>query len=481
MKYSLILFVLFFINVNTFGQAPTVQITQEEAEKGQEAFATSVATQTYLYGLPMVLDHRFMNVMRNLVKKGEDPNFPVQFANVARGLFFNTWIHTITLPSHQLATLATPNDETIYSIFFSDLRQEPIVLTIPPITDRYFAIALGDAFVENTGYIGTSQGDVKGGSYMLVSPDWKGQKPKNVKKVIRMRYNMQGFISRIQVRDKGADLKKAQLLQAQIKAESLSKFLGASKEDNFAPLEVFPNPEKALDWYAYLFSKLKINKPLPEDRAVIKSLKSLGIDVSKDVNVNALPDPVKKGLEKGYQAGQDALSWFINRGPEKTDNNWFLSFERGRPEQDYLFRAYYCKIGMYTNLMEEAMYPQTISDSKGEKLTGKYSYQLTIPKDKVGPVDAFWSMITYQGSDFVPNKYYHYSVGDQKAQPVKRNADGSVTIMISHEPPNGELSNWLPAPEEGKDFRIVYRMYIPKKNLLTKEGLTPYLPPVIRI
>lgn len=36
MKYSLILFVLFFINVNTFGQAPTVQITQEEAEKGQE-------------------------------------------------------------------------------------------------------------------------------------------------------------------------------------------------------------------------------------------------------------------------------------------------------------------------------------------------------------------------------------------------------------------------------------------------------------
>ena len=91
-------------------------------------------------------------------------------------------------------------------------------------------------------------------------------------------------------------------------------------------------------------------------------------------------------------------------------------------------------------------------------------------------------MITYKESDFVANKYYHYSVGDDKEFPVKKNADGSVTITFSKEPPaNGELNNWLATPADDTDFRIVYRMYIPKKETLTPKGIDSYLPPIIKI
>lgn len=457
------------------------KITQEESDRGQEAYATKVATEAYLYGLPMMLNYRWANAMNNILNKTKDPNFKVKFGNVEGGLFYNKWIHVLNLPTHDTPTTATPNDDTIYSVFFADLQKEPVVITVPAITDRYYSIALGDAFVENTDYIGTRQGDIKGGTYALVGPNFKGTLPKNVK-AIKMRHHVFAFVARIQVRNPNEDLKKTVVLQAKLTAQSLSKFTGKLKEDQYTALEKYPNPDKALDWYAYLFKKLEINRPIARDTAFTKSLASIGVKLDGKTDVNAMPEPVKRGLEKGFQNGKDILKWYMNIGPEKTSNNWFLSFERGTPGYDYLFRAYYSQIGMYTNVKEEAGYPQTIYDSKGEKLNGKYKYQLTIPKDKVSPVKAFWSIITYKESDFVANKYFHYSVGDDKEFPVKKNAGGSVTILFSKEPPaNGELNNWLPTPSDDSDFRILYRLYLPKPETLTAKGIDSFLPPVLKI
>lgn len=164
-------------------------------------------------------------------------------------------------------------------------------------------------------------------------------------------------------------------------------------------------------------------------------------------------------------------------------NYRFANIARGlvKKGEDPNFKVKFANTELYTNVKEEAIYPQIILDENGEKLTGKYKYELTIPKDKVAPAKAFWSLITYQGSDFVPNKYYHYSVGDDKQFPVKRNSNGSVTILFSHEPPKGDLSNWLPTPEEGKDFRILYRIYVPIPEVLTAEGIDSYLPPVKKV
>jgi hypothetical protein len=100
----------------------------------------------------------------------------------------------------------------------------------------------------------------------------------------------------------------------------------------------------------------------------------------------------------------------------------------------------------------------------------------------VSPVNAFWSIITYKESDFVANKYYHYSVGDDKEFPVKKNTDGSVTLTFSKEPPaDGALNNWLATPTDNTDFRIVYRMYMPKPETMTPQGMDTFLPPVVKV
>ena len=130
---------------------------------------------------------------------------------------------------------------------------------------------------------------------------------------------------------------------------------------------------------------------------------------------------------------------------------------------------------------EEAIYVRGNLDETGEILHGKNSYILTIPKDKMPPVACFWSLITYDNnSDFVKNPQFHYSVGERKAHPLKRNADGSITIYCQNEPPNGEVSNWLPTPKDA-EFFLTYRLYCPNPILFDPEVLNAYMPLVQKV
>ncbi|MBK8053406.1 MAG: DUF1254 domain-containing protein [Saprospiraceae bacterium] len=481
-----LLFLFIFIIINsqfTVAQAPTVQISKEDSEKGQEEYAANVAAQAYLYGVPMVLNYRFQNVVKGLVKRTTDPNFKMKMMYPKDGLTYNQWVHVNNLPTHDLNTMASPNDDTNYSIFFADLEKEPIVLSIPPINDRYFSITLSDAFLDVVGYIGSRYGDTKGGNYILVGPDWKGELPKkNFKKVFRMRHNVFGFVARMQVKDPSKDMELAATYQNKFTSQSLSKFLNKTEKDTFLPLETYKNTDNALEWYSFLFNKMAINRPLPSERHLVKSLANIGVKIGNKIDANALSEPVKRGLERGFKSGKQQLDWYVNKGLELSPNNWFLDFDRGTDNNDYITRARHALVGLYTNLTTEANYPQIIYDNNGEKLSGKYSYQMIIPKEKVSPVTSFWSITIYQASDFVPNKYFHYSVGDAKKYPVKRNADGSVTITFSHAPPNeNELGNWLPTPTADLDFRVVYRMYGPKPEILNSETMNTYLPAIKRI
>ena len=61
-------------------------------------------------------------------------------------------------------------------------------------------------------------------------------------------------------------------------------------------------------------------------------------------------------------------------------------------------------------------------------------------------MDAFWSITMYDLPDFylVANPIGRYSIGD-RTPGLRRGADGSLTIVIQHQPP-ADTSNWLPAP-----------------------------------
>ena len=81
------------------------------------------------------------------------------------------------------------------------------------------------------------------------------------------------------------------------------------------------------------------------------------------------------------------------------------------------------------------IYPNTSVDDKGEALTGARKYVLHFDAGKLPLVSVFWNMAMY-GSDtlFVENDLGRHSFGST-TDGLKRNPDGSLTILIQKDRP----------------------------------------------
>ena len=101
-----------------------------------------------------------------------------------------------------------------------------MVLTVPVIEkDRYFSIQLIDAYTFNFAYIGSRATGNDGGSFLIAGPNWKGETPKGVKKVIRSETEFVLALYRTQLFNPG-DLDNVKKVQAGYKVQPLSAFLG---------------------------------------------------------------------------------------------------------------------------------------------------------------------------------------------------------------------------------------------------------------
>ncbi len=73
-----------------------------------------------------------------------------------------------------------PNNDTLYSIAWLDLSEEPIILSHPDMGERYFTFELMGAGSDNFDYIGQRATGSKAGSFAIVGPDWEGELPEGV-------------------------------------------------------------------------------------------------------------------------------------------------------------------------------------------------------------------------------------------------------------------------------------------------------------
>jgi hypothetical protein len=122
----------------------------------------------------------------------------------------------------------------------------------------------------------------------------------------------------------------------------------------------------------------------------------------------------------------------------------------------------------------EALYMFARTAGDGQRLTGERSYRLRVPANV--PVDGFWSLSMYEESPegrlyFIENPIRRYSIGN-RTPGLKRNADGSIDILVQNaQPPAAESANWLPAPVG--PFRISFRAYLPRPQFREGSFLLP--------
>jgi len=350
----------------------------------------AIAEEAFIYGLPLVMNYA---VMYEYAVDKDSGQFKAPF---------NEILNEARVFTDKDTAVVTPNSDTPYSFLWMDLRAEPMVITVPPIQkDRYFAVQLEDGNTFNFGYISSRATGNDGGSYLVVGPGWKGQKPAGINEVFHSttQFSIAGFRTQL---FKSADMPNVVKVQAGYKATPLSTFL-KQPAPAAAPVVDFPKVDKELvksNFFDYLDFVLQFAPAGPEEKEIRAKLATIGIGAGKKFNFKDLSLEHKAAVGLGMKAGEAKIVKFLAT-EQKSVNGWKISSLFGNREffhGDWLLRSAGAKAGIYGNDTAEACYPMTRVDADGDTLdASKHNYTLTFAPGQLPPVNAFWSVTMYDG------------------------------------------------------------------------------------
>ena len=455
------------------GAAPS---SETAAEAPSPSEANAIAEEAYVYAFPMMENYRTMYL------QAIDKTAP------GYGAPFNEFAHKTELLGPEFKDVVRPNNDTMYSFAWLDLRAQPVVITVPEIKDRYYSLQLVDMFTHNFGYIGTRTTGTGAGNYVIAGPHWEGSKPGDAQAVFRSESNFVYCIIRTEV-DGPADVAAVAQIQERYHLTAMNVFLGRSRIPVAAGI-TFPayDPRKAksasfIDLLNFLLAQVVI---VPEEQELMSRFAAIGIRAGALNASRALSFDLRNAVDAGIGQGIKAISEAM-RDPSKLEgitaraaHGWQGTIGVFGPGEamrtKYLVRAGAAMMGLYGNDAIEAYYPVGNSDDSGEPFdAAKHRYVMRFDKDELPHVEAFWSMTMYSLPDqlMVANPIERYSIGDRSD--LQYAEDGSLTIYIQHDAPEKKKArNWLPAPEG--PFSLQFRMYLPKPDALKP----PYLPPGVK-
>lgn len=418
--------------------------------------AKQVAEEAYIFAFPM-LDNYKMMFAQAIYEKSPAYEAP-----------FNILKNKAILLGPEYTTIVRPNNDTFYSIVWLDLRGDPMVISVPTIDDnRYYSFQLIDLYTHNFDYIGTRNTGFGAGDYLLAGPDWKGETPEGIERVIYTEGNFAVALGRTQVFGPG-DVENAVSVQQGYKTQSLSEFLGEQAPAAIA-LPDFPvySPEKvkSAEFIAYLNFILGQLVPHSSEATLYEKFAKIGIGPGTLFDVEKIDPEIKKAIEEGIASALVKIETKTGELGEM-NNGWMQSTgafgTREAMQGKYLTRAAAAMFGLWGNTLDEAFYPETSLDSDNEALDGSvHNYVLHFEADEIPPVKAFWSLSMYKLPEqlFIENELNRYVISSA-TEGLKYEEDGSLNIYIRKENPGGEMtSNWLPAYDG--PFSLQARMYWP--------------------
>ncbi len=432
--------------------APAAAVTEELTTEQFKA----IAEEGFIYGLPLVMNYAIMN------EYAVDPNSS-QFKAP-----FNQIKNLPRVFTYKDTAVVTANSDTPYSFLWLDLRAEPMVISVPAVEkSRYFSVMLADSHTYNYGYIGSRATGDKAGNYMIVGPDWKGEKPAGIDKVFTSLtpFSFAAFRTQLINAD---DMPNVEKVQAGYKAESLSSFLGEQAPAAAPKIDFLPATTAGIeaDFWNYLGAALELIPEAEEDQAIRAKLAKIGVGPGKKFDLKSLAPERQKALVEAMQAGDAKIATYLASGMTNA-NGWQLGSlpgDRAHYNGDWVMRAATAKAGIYGNDAAEAVYPLGRVDADGKTIdTSKHNYTLSFPVGQMPPVNAFWSVTMYDGKSqlMVENPINRYLINTAMVSDMTKNADGSVTIYIQKDSPGKDKeANWLPAPDD--TAYLVMRLYWPK-------------------
>lgn len=161
-------------------------------------------------------------------------------------------------------------------------------------------------------------------------------------------------------------------------------------------------------------------------------------------------------------------------------NNWIFAASGGNYGADHTLRTVANLIGLWANTPAEVIYFSAALDGNGVTLDGTHQYVLHFPAESLpaSAVRGYWSVILVSVPDFrvVPNPLDRYNLNSYS--PLSFQADGSLKLGVGGAlPPGVPESNWLPA-QNGQQFSLTFRCYVPKEVVRDGRWAPPPITPV---
>jgi hypothetical protein len=419
------------------------------------------AINAYIYAYPLILMEITRRVSTNVADTRQFARAPMnQFANVP------------AFPDATYTDVVRPNVDTLYSLMWFDVSQEPLLISVPDSGTRFYLLQMCDMWTDVFDSPGKRTTGTSAQVLAIAGPGWQGQLPAEAT-LIYSPTAIGWIIGRTQTNGK-ADYDAVHKFQAGLITTPLSQW---GKPYQPPTGKINPNVDmrtptvdqvERLSPGAYfsLFAELtKLNPPHANDYPILHQMRRIGIEPGKPFAFDRASPEIQRALtEAGPPAFKKIKARISKAGVPSA--GWRTNLTAiGTYGADYLSRAFVAYVGLGSNTIEDAVYPTAIADAEGKPFSSDSRYILHFNKDQVPPVRAFWSLTMYNEKQLLAaNPIDRFAIGDRDK--LAFNADGSLDLYIQRESPGRDKEpNWLPAPASGS-FTMNMRLYWPKAEVL---------------
>lgn len=394
-----------------------------------DAEVTAVAKEAYIYGYPMVKNYKEMYAS---AIDTQSPEYKKPFNELYMAARVDT-------PADHVKE--TASNDTPYGSVWLDLRREPLVLTVPAVEDsRYYSVQFTDLYAYNFDYVGTRTNGNKGGKFLIVGPDWKGEKPQGIDRVIQSDTLFAFGLIRIQLMNP-EDLPNVAKIQGEFALVPLSQFSGAAAPAEVAPVN-FPaySDEKAItpEFFSYMNFVMQFAKSQADEVELMKRFDKIGVGSGKSFSTEGMGESEKKALQSGVDGAIADLDAAVKGDLVKGAD---MHGTRADLKNNYLNRAYGAMTDAYGASPQEILSISYKLDSEFKVLNGANHYTIRFEKDKLPPANAFWSLTMYElpSQLLVDNPVKRYTIDSTMVSKMMTDpADGSVTVFIQKDSPGSE-------------------------------------------
>ena len=436
----------------------------------RENYAYAVGLQAVIYGFPAV---KALNMRYGMVEK------PVGVINTS----VNQLFHVRRAADATDTNNSSSATDFLYTVSWYDVRREPVVISVPDSSDRYYSVQFMEYYSDIFAYVGTRATGGKAGSYMLVGSDWEGETPAGIAGIIRAPTPTGAVLIRVGFKDDRSNLAPVYAMQDASDMRPLSKWLVGDMSPSIERDVLDPAaPGSPLAFYVNLNRAMTENPPPSKDRAIVSLLRSVGLGPGQSDNLSNLDDGTRKGLERALKDGMALIAQTaVSGGNVKTVNHWAynpVSWGRTGEADEYLIRsATQSFSGFLEHHIEEVVKLRAHHDGNGSILDGSAGrYVLRFTNDQIPQAKAFWSVTVYTAEyNLFPNPQGRHSFGNVDPD-LKYDADGGLTFHIQADPPaEQDMTNWLPVPRA--PFNLFLRAYLPHEDLIDQT----YVPPAVEL